>query len=63
MSVNLVHLITDVYQKAIVEDEEDHEEGQEILDVSESLKSLEYKKYIAACSELDQVDILCLTRP
>ena len=62
-SMNLVNLITEVYQKAIVEDEEDHEEGQEILDVSESLKSVEYKKYIAACSELELVDILLLSRP
>jgi len=50
-----------VYQKAIVEDDEDNEgEGEEMLDVVESLKSLEFKKYINACSELQTLDILCL---
>ncbi len=53
--------MTEVYQKAMVEDEEDNnEEG--MLDVATCLKSIEYKKYIQACCELEKVDILVLNR-
>ena len=30
--------------------------------MEKALKSLEYRKYISACAELDQVDILILSR-
>jgi len=59
--------MSDVYSMAIVEDNEEDEEDQqyedeqgETLDVDLALKSQEFKKYIAACSELTVVDITSL---
>lgn len=51
VTMNLVSLIIDVYQKAIVFDDEEGD-GEQMLDVEPALKSQEYKKYINACSEL-----------
>jgi len=52
---------------AIVDENEEEEEGMEdeqgeTLDVDLALKSQEFKKYIAACSELTVVDISCLSQ-
>lgn len=61
VSVNLVALVTELYQMAIVEDDEDGEDGgEQVLDVDAALKSQEYKKYINACSELQMLQILDL---
>jgi len=59
VSANLINLISDVYQVAIVEleEEEEEEEVEQILDVEQGLMSKEYKKYLAACGELQVVDL------
>lgn len=62
VSKNLIDLISEVYQVAIVEDEdeEDVEEQEQILDIKHALQSQEYKKYINACSELEMLDLSSL---
>lgn len=64
ISVNLVNLATEVYQQAMVEDEEEDEEDEEdeeeegnTIDVEFALKSSEYKSYINAVAELEKIQI------
>jgi len=60
VSMNLVSLATDVYQQAIVEDEEDGEGDEDDLntiDVAAALKSAEQKKYINAVAEISKIRI------
>lgn len=60
VSMNLVTLATDVYQQAIVEDEEDGEGDEDDLntiDVEAALKSAEQKKYINAVAEISKINI------
>lgn len=73
VSINLVKLAEEVFQQAIVENEEEEEEedgqdsdeGEEeadegVIDVEAALKSTEYKKYINAVAELEKVEILSI---
>lgn len=62
VSKNLINLISEVYQVAIVEDDEEEEasEQEQILDIEHALQSQEYKKYINACSELELLDLISL---
>ena len=64
VSINLVDLATEVYQQAMVEDEEEDDEeiedGDEdcnTIDVEASLKSSEYKSYINAIAELEKIQL------
>lgn len=59
VSANLVNLISDVYHQALVED--DAANAAEAIDVEQALKSAEYKIFIAASAELQQVDLRTLT--
>ena len=62
VSMNLVNLIADVYQQAIVEGAEEDGGQEEVLDVEQALKSPEFQKYLNACAELQEVDVLNLDR-
>jgi hypothetical protein len=65
VSVSLVNLATEVYQQAMVEDEEEdedeeNEDGDEegnTIDVEAALKSSEYKSYINAVAELEKIQL------
>ena len=65
VSQNLVKLATDLYQQAIVDDEDEEEnqasENESTIDVDRALKSGEYRKYLIAAAELEKVDILDMT--
>lgn len=56
VSVMLVKLIEEMYASAIVTDED----GDQVLDVEEAIKSTEYQAYIKAVCELQKVDISAL---
>jgi len=62
VSQNLVKLATDLYQQAIVEEQEEmvdsNNENESTIDVEKALQSGEYKKYREAVSELGELDIL-----
>ena len=55
VSTNLVALATDVYQQAIVEDEENEgseEEDENVFDVEAALNSKQYKTYLQEAAQL-----------
>ena len=63
VSTNLVNLATEVYQQAIVEDDENEgseEEDENVFDVEAALKSEQYKTYLQQAAELQKVEILHL---
>ena len=66
ISLNLVELITDVYQVAFNDEKSNTKqdfEDEDFIDCAAALNSQEYKKYISAASELQKVDILTLDEP
>lgn len=56
VSQNLVNLATELYEKALYEDEE----GQQELDGETALRSTEYKKFLKAIGELEKVEFLSI---
>ena len=57
VSQNLINLATELYQKALYEDEE----GQQEIDGETALRSGEYRKFLKAISELEKVDFLSIS--
>ena len=65
VSINLVNLATEMYQQAMVEDEEENEDDEgsddendcNTIDPEAALKSSEYKTYINAVAELEKIQL------